>query len=306
MTSKWLSLTASLALLAGCGGAQGGGAAGTAATGKFSLLLKDAPASLQAAVVTIAEVDLVGSSGTLVLSTTPTTLDLLTLASDAARLVDSAVVPAGTYDQLRFVITGGYVQVGGSIYASSPTYEGLPPGAVVTGVLRMPSYAQSGLKVDLPAGGVTIGSDEKIVVVDFDVSQSFGHEAGNSGAWVMHPVCKATEIEFTGSLHVTLALAPQVSLPAGTTLAGFVAAVRPAAGGDGVQVALADQGDGTFGVVLRFLAPGDYLVSFQAPATIAAFTTDPAIPAGATVSSAQSTTASFLLLTATPAPPTTP
>lgn len=309
MTSKWLSLTASLALLAGCGGASGGsgaGSTGTGGTGKFSLLLKDAPASLQAAVVTIAEVDLVGSSGTQVLGTTPTTLDLLTLASDAARLIDGAVVPAGTYDQLRFVITGGYVQVGGSIYASSTTYEGLPPGAVVTGVLRMPSYAQSGLKVDLPAGGVTIGSDEKIVVVDFDVSQSFGHQAGNSGAWVMHPVCKATEIEFTGSLHVTLALAPQVSLPPGTTLASFGAVVTPAGGGDALIAPLGDEGNGEFGVVFQFLAPGDYLVSFRPPMAIAGFTTGPGVPASATVSSAQSTSASFLLLTATPAPPTSP
>ncbi len=304
MKSRWISLAASLALLAGCGGAAGGSS--TSGTGRFSLLLKDAPAGFQAAVVTIAEIDLVGSSGTLVLSTTPTTTDLLTLSNDVARLVDAAVVPAGTYTQLRFVITGGYVQVGGEIFASSPTYAGLPPGAAVTGVLRMPSYAQSGLKVDLPGGGVTIGSEEKIVVVDFNVSQSFGHEAGASGAWVMHPVCTATEVEFTGSLHVTLALGPQVSLPAGTTLASFEAVVTPAAGGEAVSAPLADEGNGTFGVVVQFLAPGDYQVSFTAPATIASFTTAPAVPATATVMSAQSTSATFLLTGAIPAPSTTP
>lgn len=302
MKSRRIMLLASLALLAGCGGASGGGGA-KGGTGKFTLLLKDAPAGFQAAVVTIAEVDLVGSSGALVLSTTKTTTDLLTLANDTAKLVDGAVVPAGTYTQLRFVITGGYVKVNGSIFASSPSYEGLPPDAVVSGVLRMPSYAQSGLKVDLPAGGVTIGSDEKIVLVDFDVSQSFGHAAGGSDAWVMHPVCKATEIEFTGSLHVTLALGPEASLPAGTTLASFDAVVAPAAGGEAVSVPLGDEGNGSFGVVFRFLAPGDYLVSFTAPPDIASFTTEPGIPASATVASAQSTSASFLLLGAVPAPP---
>jgi hypothetical protein len=296
-----MSLVGALALLVGCGGAQGGGAGG-----KLTVLMKDAPAALQAAVVTIAEVDLVGSSGTLVLSTTRTTTDLLTLANDTARLVDGAVVPAGTYTQLRFVITGGYVQVDGRIYASSPTYEGLPPGAAVAGPLRMPSYAQSGLKIDLPDGALTIASDEKIVLVDFDVAQSFGHEAGSSGAWVMHPVCKATDIEVTGSLHVTLALAPEVSLPEATALADFDAVLTPAGGGDGVKVPLGDEGNGTFGVVFRYLAPGEYLISFEPPATIASFTTDPVTPASAAVSSAQETTASFLLRGATASPPPTP
>jgi hypothetical protein len=143
-------------------------------------------------VVTISEVDLVGESGVTVLSTTAVTTDLLKLSNDAATLVKDAVVPPGHYTQLRFVITGGYVQVGGEVYASSPTYEGLPPETTVTGKLQMPSYAQSGLKIDLPSGGLDLGTAQKIVVVDFDVSQSFGHQAGNSGMWVMHPVCART------------------------------------------------------------------------------------------------------------------
>jgi hypothetical protein len=304
MKSRWIALAGSLAFLAGCGGQ---GSSDGAPSGKLSVVLKDAPASLRAAVVTIAEVDLVGSSGTLVLSTTKTTTNLLTLANDTASLVDRAVVPAGTYTQLRFVITGGYVQTkDGAIYASSPTYDGLPPGAAVTGSLRMPSYGQSGLKVDLPGGGLAIASQEKIVLVDFDVSRSFGHQAGNSGAWVMHPVCKAIDIEVTGSLHVTLALGPQASLPAGTTLASFGAVLAPAAGGDAVTVPLADEGSGNFGVVFQYLAPGDYSVSFEPPAAMASFTTDPATPATATVSQGHETTAAFVLSAATPTAPPSP
>ena len=138
MKASRTSLAAPLALLVlalGC----------TGQTGKITVLMKDAPANLTAAVVTISEIDLVGSNGITVLSTTKTTTDLLTLANDTATLVKDVEVPVGTYSQLRFVITGGYVEADGVIYASSPDYEGLPSETTAGGTLRMPSYAQSGL-----------------------------------------------------------------------------------------------------------------------------------------------------------------
>lgn len=125
------------------------------------------------------------------------TTDLLTLVGTTQALIDSMAVPVGTYGQLRFVISGGYIEVentGGttSIYASSPTYAGLPAGAVVAGQLQMPSYAQSGLKVTLPAGAIVITEDDLVILtIDFDVSQSFGQAAGGSGNWVMSPVVRA-------------------------------------------------------------------------------------------------------------------
>ncbi len=294
------SLAASLALLAlGCGGSG----SSSATSGKLTVLLKDAPAAFDAAVVTIAEVDLMGPGGSLVLSTEKVTTNLLTLANDTATLVDGAVVPAGTYSQLRFVITGGYISVGGVIYASSPTYEGLPEGAVVGGELRMPSYATSGLKIDLPGGAMTLGTSARILVVDFDVSQSFGHVAGHSGAWVMHPVVKASDVVTTGALDVSLAIGGELSLPEGTTLADFQAVLTPAAGGDDVVVSLADLGTGAFGVRFQYLFPGDYAVSFQAPVAVASFTTDPAVPAAVTVLEGQLIRADFLLIGVAFTPP---
>jgi hypothetical protein len=296
MKATHSALAVSLALLAlSCGGSG----SSNATSGKLTVLLKDAPAAFDAAVVTITEVDLMGSGGSLVLSTAKTTTNLLTLANDTATLVDGVDVPAGTYSQLRFVITGGYISVGGVNYASSPTYEGLPEGAVVGGELRMPSYATSGLKIDLPGGAMTLGTSARILVVDFDVSQSFGHVAGHSGAWVMHPVVKASDVVTTGALAVSLALGLGVSLPAGTTLAGFQAVLSPAAGGDNVVVPLTDLGAGDFGVTFQYLAPGDYSVTFQPPATIATFTTAPPVPAVAAVLSGQVTTLAFVLTGAT-------
>lgn len=302
MKSLRLSMAASLlGLLAACSGGQSN-------TGKVSLMLTDASGDFKAAVVTITEIDLVGSDGSsTVLSTSKVTTDLLTLANDTATLVQDAIVPSGTYSQLRFVISGGYVEVPQSdgtsvIYASSPTYEGLPSGATVGGTLQMPSYAQSGLKVDLPGGSLSVGTDSKILLVDFDVGQSFGQVAGASGQWVMHPVMTATELELSGTVNVTLALGTGVTLPAGVTLDQF-SAVLTNSGGSAKTLPLVATTNGTFTATFPYLIPGDYTLYFMAPTTpptVTSFTTSPSTspPASVTVESGQPTAASFTLITA--------
>ena len=296
---------AALAALAACG-------AGTtsAAPGRISLLLTDAPGDMQQAVVTISEIDLMGSSGKVVLMNTPVTTDLLTLANNTAQLVQDAVVPAGSYTQLRFVITGGYVAVddgqgGTAYYASSPDYAGLPQGVTAAGRLQMPSYAQSGLKVNLPGGSVDVNGGQKIVLVDFNVAQSFGQQAGNSGMWVMHPVVKATDFETTGSVTVQLTLADTVTLPTvhdtAVTLGDFDAVLTA---GDGTTrtLPLTDAGNGTFSAQFLYVAPGDYTVDLTAPSAVT-FTTDPTRPAPVSVSSSGSATVSFTLTSATSSTP---
>jgi hypothetical protein len=158
-------------------------------TTSFSVRLKDAPGDVQHAVVTISEVDLVGSGGVQVLSSTPATVDLLTLAANATTLVQDVEVPSGSYEQLRFKITGACLAVengtGGSDVYATDGYDAAQCGGAATGPLRAPSFAQSGLKVTMAGGALELTGPEKIVLVDFDVSQSFGHEANG---WVMHPV----------------------------------------------------------------------------------------------------------------------
>lgn len=293
MKASRLSLPVPLALLVlvlGC----------TGQNGKVTVLIKDAPADLTAAVVTISEIDLVGSRGITVLSTTRTTTDLLSLANDTATLVKDVEVPVGTYSQLRFVISGGYIESGGVIYASSPDYEGLPPETTAGGTLRMPSYAQSGLKVDLPGGAATVGTASTVLLVDFDVSQSFGHEAGNSGAWVMHPVVKATDFELAGAVDVTMKLGPGVTLPAPTTLADFKAVLSPAppASGGNTILALTSTDATTYGASFKYLFPGDYTLTFNAPSAVNAFVTAPAVPTTVTVASGRATAASFVMTSA--------
>jgi hypothetical protein len=263
-------------------------------TTRLSVRLTDAPGDVVAAVVTITRISLQGEGGETVLSAAPTTVSLLELANEATTLVEDAVVPRGRYEQLRFHVSGGYVEVEGDgggtlVYASSPDYEGLPPGTSVAGLLKMPSYAQSGLKVTLPGDALVLDTDAKILLVDFDVAQSFGHEAGGSGSWVMHPVVKGADLRVTGTAVATLALAPGVTLPAlgaqPTTLGQFVAVLLtppPADAPAGTPPTREEQPfanvGGVWTAAFRFLLPGDYALEVVGPAGLS-FETAPASPA---------------------------
>jgi hypothetical protein len=298
-----LSYLLGLALLAACDSTS-------PQDGRVSVLLTDAPGDLKRAVVTISRVYLQSGDDDeegerVLLSTNEVTTDLLTLANSAHTLVDDVVIPAGQYGQLRFVVTGAYIEVenadGSSrIYASPPTYAGLPEGATVAGPLHMPSLAQSGLKVSLP-GGVSIGGDAKTLLVDFDVAQSFGREAGNSGRWVMHPVVRATAINYTGSVLARVRAADGVSLPTidgrAMTLADL-RAVLTSASGSRETLALADaDNDGVFEARFRYLLPGDYTLDLVGPdgATLA---TTPARPAPVSVGSGQDVEVDFAVTAA--------
>lgn len=248
--------------LAGCDslGADGG-------DGSFRVLLTDAPGDFLTAQVTIDSVVLQGEGGAVVLRDEPVTVDLLELQNEVMDLVGETAVPAGTYSELRLVISGGYIEVeqedgSSAFYASSDAYAA-EHNVTADGQLQMPSYAQSGLKVKLPGGSVEVGSDDQAVLLDFNVAESFGRQAGQSGRWVMAPVVRASDFALTGTAEVTLALADGVALPSGT-LADFTATLDK--GTDPISVAFADEdGDGTFTAAFRYLAPGTYTVAVEAP-----------------------------------------
>lgn len=294
-----LCALATAVTLAGCD------SQGPNGTTSLSVLLKDAPGDVQHAVVTVTEVDLVGSGGVHVLTQTPATVDLLTLAASATTLVQDVEVPSGTYTELRFKISGACIAVdngaGNDIYATAGFDASLCGGAA-TGTLQSPSYAESGLKVTMAANALHLTGTQKILVVDFDVSQSFGHDAGGSGGWVMHPVVTGGDIEATGSVHTTVQLGTGVTLPdlnnSATTLAQFSAVLVQ--GTDTVAtVPLADgDADGVFTADFQFLAPGTYLLSLAPPTGINGVTTDPATPLSVDVPSGQDLTAA-LTVTAT-------
>jgi hypothetical protein len=169
-------------------------------TTPVTVLLTDAPGDVLEAWVTISEIYLQGDDsdeasegGRVTLLSEPFETDLVTLVGDFATMVDGFEVPSGTYGQLRFVVDGGYLVVddgGDGLVYATPGYE-LPEGVEADGELMCPSCSHSGLKVTMP-GGLVLDGTAATLVVDFSVEDSFGHEAGQSGKWVMHPSLKTT------------------------------------------------------------------------------------------------------------------
>lgn len=183
----------------------------------FSVYLTDAPGEVEAVWLEILSASLQGEEESVLLLDESTGLiEVTELVGRAQEIVDDATIPDGRYDKLSLIIGGAVLETsGGAVY----TREGArhPEGLETTGQLHCPSCSQSGLKVQLH--GVEIGGGDHALVLDFDVSQSFGHPAGNSGRWVMRPVIHtAFEDEETGeldgeSIEGTVVLAEGVEIP---------------------------------------------------------------------------------------------
>lgn len=275
--------------------------------GSLSIKLTDAPGDFRKAVVTIDQIYLQpgenGDAGRVILRDDDVTVDLLTLANATADLVSEAEVPAGSYSQLRFVISGGYIEVenasgGTSIYASSPNYAGLPAGASVTGTLMMPSFAQTGIKVNLPGGVVEIEGETRVLLVDFDVSRSFGQQAGASGMWVMTPVLDATDFVAAGSIAVSLSKSSSVTLPSGTALGQFKAVLATSAGSSEELTLTDGNNDGVFDGTFQHVAPGTYTLDLVKPSGVSSFTTDVTRPVTVTLNSGGQVSRAFVVTAA--------
>jgi hypothetical protein len=109
---------------------------------------------------------------------------------------------------------------------------------------------------DLPAA-VRLEGDSEVVLVDFDVAQSFGREAGRSGRWVMRPVIHASDFSTASVIRGTVALGEGVTLPASCgeqniSRAHFV----PTATAGEIVVSGRTEVDGNFR--FSFVTPGSY------------------------------------------------
>jgi hypothetical protein len=283
------------------------GPAGQAGT--MSIMLTDAPGDFDHAIVTIASIELLGEDGNVMLREDPVTVDLLELQNEVMVLVGETPVPGGTYSELRLVITDGLIVVeqdDGStlVYASSDAFAA-SEGFTADGDLQMPSFGQSGLKIKLPAGEAVVEGDDNAVLIDFNVAESFGHQAGNSGKWVLHPVVHATGFTTTGSLRLDVVIPDSVTLPivddTVQVTPGMLSAVLDR-NGDLIPVLLTDDDeDGTWEATFLFLPPGDWTVDLGLPDGMVV-TTDPALPLTFTVVSAQTATQTLTITSAGLAP----
>ncbi|MDX1647381.1 MAG: DUF4382 domain-containing protein [Longimicrobiales bacterium] len=287
------------------------------APGTMTLLLTDDPGDFEMAVVVIESIELIGEGEPVMLYEGPMgPTDLLTLANDVEEMVAEAVVPGGTYSQVRFIIPEACIvveQEGGSFlyYSSHPDFDACDEApAEVTeewsegGTLQLPSYAETGIKVPLPAGAAEVDGDAHVVVLDFQVEQSFGQLAGMSGMWVMNPVILADEFAFTGSLIVELTApeAVEATLASlGASLGDFEATL-----GEGEPVAFVGPNeDGAYTAEFRYLIPGvEYhaFVERQDDVPAFEFTLDPDAPQSVTLGSAEQATVPFDVTSASPPP----
>ncbi len=271
--------------------------------GTVSIQLTDAPGEEVAeAWVTITDIYLQEESGEndpvgsrhYMLENADQTHELLSLANDVADLVVGQEVSTGTYGQLRIVMSGGCIVTDtGSVYAT----PGYTECGAADGLLNMPSFAETGAKVNLNSLEVTGG--QQILLLDFDVSDSFGKEAGGSGMWVMQPVIHASEISLTAGIDVTLS-AGEVTLPTGFELGQFSATLLPTVGDSSRVTFTDDDADGTYELAFSYLLPdnGPFNVRLNAPDGLTVFA-DPASPAHRDPGSGQTANIDWVLQSAT-------
>ena len=229
----------------------------------LSVELTDAPsASVSQAWVKVDQITLQGTEGGVELLDEATGfIELTQLADRTETLVEDEVVPEGSYGQLRFHIAGAALETdAGDIYSLNGAARELDLSA--TGTLNCPSCTQTGIKVNTPED-FRLEAGARILVLDFDVSESFGQQAGRSGMWVMHPTITSSTIEASGTIAGTVEADSGVTFPScnGTdrSVEDFVPQAL-AAGTDDVVKTGEVGSDGSYAI--RFLESGDYDMSY--------------------------------------------
>lgn len=278
----------------------------------LSLLLTDAPGDFQTAVVQVERIELAGGDGEedgpVIVRDVPFETDLLTLANDVAEIVEDYPVPAGTYSQLRFIIPAACISVEGEtegetlVYASAD-FESVdyPECDTPDGSLQLPSFDQTGIKVNFPDGALTL-EGERVILLDFDVSESFGQQAGGSGMWVMTPVINATDVSLSGSLTVALDAAAEVDFAA---VNGSLDDFRLRLAQEAEPVAFSDpDDDGIWEATFLFLLPGEYDLTLELEDGVEYdFVADPTSPQALSVGDAEDVETGFTVTSVAPATP---
>lgn len=269
MIRKSTLVTALLALsflgLAACDDATSPGQNAT-----LSVQLTDAPsANVENAWVKIDQITLQGSAEAELLDGPTGFIELTQLADSTETLVQNTAVPQGSYGQLRFHVNAAALETdGGTVHSLNGAADSL--GLSADGQLNCPSCTQTGIKVNMPDGSLDLATEATILVLDFDVKESFGQEAGASGMWVMHPTISSSTVEASGTISGTVSAESGVSFP---TCDGHESGVTDfvpqalAAGTDSVVKTGEVDSDGRYEIT--FLASGEYGVAFADSVVVA-------------------------------------
>jgi hypothetical protein len=287
-TAKWTTLVLATVLLSLAACDESGISGPGSEKASLSVYLTDAPGDVEAVWVEILQISLQGAEGGPVnLLGSPTDLVLLTdLVGTTHLLVENAELDPSTYSQLRLVVGDAVLLSGdGTVYVKGdPTLPGGLEGAPM-GNLQCPSCSQSGLKVTLPNDEMELEEGSAALVIDFDVSQSFGHKAGNSGNWIMRPVIHGMLTESVSSARAirgTVGLAmdgenpillPDCPPGEPRSIQDFIPTATLMGILDGEGNPIVRSGtvaeDGSFQI--SFLAPGSYSMGHVAELTLGEF-----------------------------------
>jgi hypothetical protein len=240
------------------------------------VLLTDAPSEyVGEAWVDFGEVVVIPKAGppiTLSDDGTDGEVNLLDLQNTATMTLAEGIVEPGTYKQLRLIVEDARVVLA---YNGEDQYEFTGGGSERE--LVIPSGAQTGIKLNLSAadkeggnGGVAMAPGETVLVLDFDVNQSFriqGNPETPAGITGVHfqPNIRVSVQDVAGSISGAVSTAlSEVSVQ------GLLVTAEPVVeGGESetyqTQTATATTAaDGTY--TLPFLVPGTYTVSVTPPA----------------------------------------
>ena len=185
--ARLLPLFALLMLLA-CSGSDSPTDASEDGPATLSVYLTDAPGDVSRVWVDVLGITGTGPGGLKVtlLDVSTGLIELTALVDDVMTLVEVLEMAPGPLNQLRFIIGDAVLETeDGKIFVSDGAEH--PEGLEATGELKCPGCSASGVKVSL-SKDLSIEEGVNGLLLDFDVGQSFGKEAGNSGKWVMRPV----------------------------------------------------------------------------------------------------------------------
>lgn len=172
-------------ILVGCNGSGTGSSGGT---GTLEVMLHDAPANYEEVNVFIERVEVNNAeddTGWVEINSPQQIYDLLELTNGAMEVLGSKELPAGTYNQIRLILSSD----GHSVVADGQEHS-----------MFVPSGEQTGIKLNVNAE-----VEEDItytLLLDFDASRSVV-KTGNQQAgsqYLLKPVVKATNEAITGNI----------------------------------------------------------------------------------------------------------
>jgi hypothetical protein len=185
-------------LVSACGGGSSGHGSGP--TSALNVSLGDAPmsrAGVQSVFITVTGVEVQPTNGSAMSFSlsSPLTVDLLTLQQgNVASLVNSAMVPAGSYEWIRLKLD---TSPGKNYVLVCPTRTDTACTSPADIPLTIPSGAETGLKI---VRGFTMPVNGAIhLVIDFNVNSSIV-PIPNSTSWHMKPVLRVVQTDTVGSI----------------------------------------------------------------------------------------------------------